>query len=71
MFVVQTIAGNGGRGHRDGIGKEAEFDNPQGIVISNEKKVLFVLDSENCCVRRISLVDGTTYTIAGVPGMGL
>ena len=69
--MVQTIAGNGERGSKDGIGKEAELYIPHGIVISREKKDLFVVDNGNCCIRRISLVDGTTYTIAGVPGMEL
>ena len=71
MYLVETIAGNGGIGYRDGIGKEAKFKYPRGIVISNEKKDLFVVDSENYCIRRISLVDGVTYTVAGVPGMEL
>ena len=70
MFLVETIAGGSG-GHKDDIGKEAEFNRPYGIVISNGKKDLFVLDCENFCARRISLVDGTTSTIAGIPGMEL
>ena len=71
MYMVQTIAGNGKRGYKDSIGKEATFNRPYGIVISRDKKDLFVVDNGNYCVRRISLVDGTTYTVAGIPGMEL
>ena len=71
MYMVQMIAGSGGRGYRDGIGKEAKFSNPCGIVISRDKKDLFIVDKGNYCIRKISLVDGTTYTVAGVPGMEL
>ena len=69
--MVEMAAGNGKRGHKDGNGKEAEFNYLTGIVISHEKKVLFVVDHGNYCIRKISLVNGTTYTIAGVPGMEL
>ena len=66
--MVQTIAGSGERGCKDGVGKEAEFNCSFGIVISNEKKVLYVADHGNACIRKISLIDGTTSTIAGIPG---
>ena len=71
MYFLTTIAGNGINGYKDGIGKEAEFYYPFGIVISRDKKDLFVADNGNHCIRRISLVDGTTYTIAGASGMEL
>ena len=69
MYVVKTIAGSGRYGYKDGIGMEAEFNYPCGITISRDGKDLFVADSENKCIRKISLVDGTTSTIAGEPGI--
>ena len=67
MYKVSTIAGSG-QGYRDGIGSEAKFYYPFGIQISRDKKYLFVADRGNGCIRKVSLVDGTTSTIAGVPG---
>ena len=67
--MVSTTAGNGSRGHKDGIGKEAKFNNPSGIMISRDEKDLFVVDNGNNCIRKVSLVDGTTSTIAGIPGI--
>jgi sugar lactone lactonase YvrE len=68
-YLVNTIAGSGLRGHKDGVGKDAEFCLPFGIALSKDKKHLFVVDSENHCIRKISLDDGATSTVAGVPGM--
>jgi hypothetical protein len=68
MYIVSTIAGSGRRGYRDGIGMETEFNYPYGIQISRDKKHLVVVDYGNSCIRKVSLVDGTTSTIAGVPG---
>ena len=69
MYRISTIAGNGRSGRMDGIGKEVEFDQPYGIIISRDGKELFVADDGNACIRKISLVDGTTSTIAGQPGI--
>jgi hypothetical protein len=68
MYMVSSIAGSGRKGYRDDIGMEAEFNYPCGIQISRDKKHLFVADGGNGCIRKISLADGTTSTIAGVPG---
>ena len=68
MYMVSTIAGSGRTGHSDGIGSEAAFNVPLGIQISRDKKYLFIADSGNRCIQKVSIVDGTTSTIAGVPG---
>ena len=65
MYMVQTIAGSENRGYRDGIGKEVLLEYPSGMVISRDGKDLFVSDFGNGCIRKISLVDGTTSTIVG------
>ena len=64
-----TIAGSGKGGHKDGKGKDAVFNAPSEILLSKDKKSLYVSDSWNICIRKISLIDGTTSTIAGVPGI--
>ena len=68
MYGVETIAGNGKSEYKDGIGKEAEFNRLTGIVISNQRNVLYIAERGNRCIRKISLVDGTTTTITGGPG---
>ena len=65
---VEILAGNGKDGFKDEKGKEAMFHNPEGITLSKDKKDLFVADLSNYCIRKISLVDGTTSTVAGIPG---
>ncbi len=69
MYMVHTIAGDGERGHKDGIGKEAQFKGLRGITISNDRKNLYVADSGNFCIQKVSIVDGTTSTVAGIPGI--
>jgi hypothetical protein len=64
MYVVQTIAWK-----TDGIGKEAEFKYPCGVIISRDGKDLFVADYGNVCIRKVSILDGYTSTIAGIPGI--
>ena len=65
---VEILAGNGKDGFKDEKGKEAMFHNPEGITLSKDKKDLFVADQNNSCIRKISLVDGTISTVAGIPG---
>ena len=69
MYAVVTTAGNGVQGQRDGIAEEAQFNQPLEITISNDGKNLYVLDFQSSCVRKVSLVDGNTSTIAGISGI--
>jgi len=69
MYWVSTIAGSGEKGHKNSIGKEAEFNAPCGIIISQDGKHLFVADHRNACIQRVSIADGTTSTVAGIPGI--
>jgi sugar lactone lactonase YvrE len=51
--VVTTLAGNSAIGYLDGIGTNAIFSYLSGITISNGN--IFVSDSGNSCIRKISL----------------
>ncbi|MEQ1751009.1 MAG: choice-of-anchor D domain-containing protein, partial [Prosthecobacter sp.] len=68
--VVTTLAGKAGQsGHKDGSGTSALFDTPRGIVYEPVLKALFVTDSANVVIRKITLT-GATTTYAGSPGAG-
>jgi streptogramin lyase len=66
--VVGTVAGvpgSGGRGHADGKGAEAKFNDPRGLSCAADGS-MWVVDFGNHCIRRIDQ-DGTVSTVAGVP----
>ena len=66
--VVTTIAGTAGAsGTADGIGANARFFVPSGIAVNRSTGMMYVVDSGNETVRRIS-PEGTVITLAGVPG---
>ena len=50
---VVTVAGSGERGPRDGSATEAMFDEPRGVVVSNDGHV-YVSDGGACRIRRTS-----------------
>jgi glucose/arabinose dehydrogenase len=49
---VTTLAGTGEFGFVDGLGEDAQFHNPRGVVIDDEGN-LFVVDSGNHRIRKI------------------
>ncbi len=53
--MVSTIAGSFG-GREDGTGISAKFNMPRGISLSAGNSVLYVLDSDNSALRRITAV---------------
>lgn len=64
---VTTIAGAwGDQGHADGIGREARFQRPNGLAVFGGD--IFVADTQNHVVRRVSLSSGAVTTLAGEPG---
>ena len=66
---VTTFAGQAGAiGSVDGTGTGAAFWFPAGGVIDNTVTYLYVADSANSTIRRISLSNGAVATIAGVAG---
>jgi sugar lactone lactonase YvrE len=54
--TVTTIAGDGKEGYQNGIGKNAEFYNPDGIAFttSGNNNVVYVSDYRNNLIRRIT-----------------
>ena len=64
---VETLAGAGEAGSRDGSLREATFRNPQGIQLDRRGN-LWVADSGNHTIRRINLSTGIVETIAGRAG---
>ena len=71
-WVVTTIAGGGPGverwGHADGIGTNASFFHPAGIVVSSQG-ILYVSDADNNTIRELTPVgaDWEVTTIAGTP----
>ena len=67
--TVTTFAGMAGvSGHKDGSGASALFNSPRGIAYDPVLKALFVTDSANQVIRKITL-SGTVSTYAGSPGI--
>ncbi len=66
--VVTTIAGLASTvGSADGIGSQARFAGPSGVALDSFGN-LFILDSGNSTVRRMSPA-GVVSTVAGLPGV--
>ena len=65
---VTTFAGAATYGNTDGVGVNARFRNPDGIVIDNTGN-LFVADNNNHKIRKIA-PDGTVTTFSGTGSAG-
>jgi len=69
-WAVSTIAGTAWqRGSADGMGRQARFHRPSGIVV-DPAGALLVADSENHAIRKLTPVGGDwmVTTVAGVAG---
>ena len=64
---VETLAGSGSAGSSDGTGKAASFNKPLGLAL-DDKGHLWVADSGNHTIRRITLSTGKVETLAGKAG---
>ena len=62
--VVSTLAGTGTRGFADGAGTKAWFDEPIGVAVDSSGNV-YVADSYNHRIRKITPADRVVSTIAG------
>lgn len=63
--AVHHMVGAGEPGWRDGPAVEAQFNWPQGMAVDPRTGVVYVADTENHCIRRVSPADGSVTTIAG------
>jgi DNA-binding beta-propeller fold protein YncE len=66
---VSTVAGDGGRGHRDGAAAQAQFYCPVGLALLPDSRVL-VADSDNNRIRMLSADLQQVSTVAGDGGQG-
>jgi sugar lactone lactonase YvrE len=65
--VVSTLAGQAGvSGSRDGMGADAQFNNPFALAVDPEDNI-YVSDSANNTIRKIT-PNGAVSTLAGLPG---
>jgi DNA-binding beta-propeller fold protein YncE len=62
--TVTTIAGSGNKGSVDGVGVAASFGYPHGIAYCTSNQALYVADTDNNEIRKVTL-DGTVTTVAG------
>lgn len=61
--TVQQVIGSGDEGLQDGAPQTAQFRGPQGMALAGD--ALYVADTENHTIRRISLADWSVETVAG------
>lgn len=65
--VVRTVAGQAQEpGHADGPAAQSRFNDPAGLAVDTLGN-LWVADSANHCIRRLS-ANGTVTTVCGQPG---
>lgn len=63
--IGNTNVAGSGNGYQEGAATVARFDNPRGIAISHDDKWLYVVDTSNARIRKVSTADGSTSLIAG------
>ncbi|MNX87247.1 Serine/threonine-protein kinase PknD [compost metagenome] len=67
-WLVNTLAGNSMPGFVNATGPSAKFNSPSGVVFYNGN--LYVADTNNHAIRRVSAANGAVDTIAGAaPGI--
>lgn len=64
---VATLAGSSSTGWSDGVGTNAVFNNPRGIVQHPATGLLYVSDFNSYRIRSVSL-EGVVMTVAGAGG---
>lgn len=65
---VTTFAGSGQPGLLDGTGTNAKFTTPCAIAFNPADNFLYVVDSMNSAIRKISLTGVVTTYTGGIPG---
>jgi hypothetical protein len=67
--TVSTVAGDGNTGTSDGIGTNANFNDPYGIFLDSSGDI-YVGDRGNHLIRKISIATGQVSTVAGSGTVG-
>ncbi|HEY5095576.1 MAG TPA: hypothetical protein VII69_10700 [Candidatus Eremiobacteraceae bacterium] len=62
--IVTTVAGSTLEGRQDGTGTDARFSHPEGIAFDSRDGALYVADSANNEIRRVTTA-GVVTTVAG------
>jgi DNA-binding beta-propeller fold protein YncE len=62
---ILDLIGSGERGYRDGGYREAAFEQPQGMALSEDGATLYVADQVNHAVRSVDLVGRAVTTLVG------
>lgn len=55
-------------GSKDGIGSKAKFRSPSGLALDEKREIIYISDTQNHVIRKVSLVDGKVSTIIGTQG---
>jgi len=67
--TVSTLAGNAGADFIDGLGSAASFDSPQGITVGAADGNIYVADSFNSAIRKVTTA-GDVTTLSGNGAIG-
>lgn len=62
--IVQTLAGSGREGFKDGKGREARFNYPEGIAFDSVHRKLYVVEFDGNAIRMVT-PEGVVSTLAG------
>ena len=61
---VTTLAG-GSMGFVNAIGRDAKFDTPRGLALSEDEQTLYIADARNNCIRSLDIASRNVSTLAG------
>jgi len=68
-WTVGTLAGSGAEGYQDGAAASAQFNSPVGVAVDKSDNV-YVADSDNHRIRKITKEDDGTWTVDTLAGDG-
>lgn len=67
---VTTVAGSGSQAFADGVGTNAAFNRPSGIVMTSDDSLLFIADFSNHRIRQIDVSSGVVSSLVGTGNYG-